>query len=605
MANNLQVQDLDFESIKQNFIDYMKSQEQFKDYDYKGSSMNILLDLLAYNTHYMGFYTHMLANESFIDSATQKASLTSKAKLMNYIPSSKQSAEALVTFNIPITAVNEPTDKKIVLPRGTNIRSNNNANDSRNFVIVDDVYIYNRATTAGVYDYTSDEIGIFEGAFNTQRFLVDDTLTNQRFIIRDRNVDITSLRISVYDTQASSEFVSYTLAEDFNEINSESNVFFVAVNEENYYEVFFGNDIYGKSLANLNVVSASFVSTSGEEGNNARTFILSGGINYLGTDYDVDITTVNDSHGGVDEETLEDLRFNIPYHYRRQNRLVTVDDYKNILLSKYRNINSINIWGGEDNIPKTYGKVFISIKPRFGEVLSSKAKNSIINDILKKYNVTTVEPEIVDPEFLYVNLDVNVRFNPLNTNKSSGEIGTEVTAIINDYNDNTLNRFGSFYSDVNINSLIKSVNPSILTSYADATLEKRIDVNLNTKATYFADFVNEILPETVKSDEFMYRLKRCYFADNKQGNIIIYYYDTFKKEWVAFPNETFGTVDYENGIIRLVNFEVNDLYGQSKLNINATPKLPDFFTKRNNVVMINQFTVKVVADFQNEGNKAW
>lgn len=603
MAKNLQVQDLDFETIKANLIAYMKSQDQFKDYDYTGSSMNILIDLLAYNTHYMGFYAHMLANEAFIDSATQKAALTSKAKLLNYIPGSKQSAQAIVTFNIPITILNEPIDRKVVIKRGTNIRANNNTNDSRNFVIVDDVYIYNRATSAGSYDYTSDEVAIYEGSFNTQRFIVDDTIANQRFIIRDRNIDITSLRINVYDTKNSTDYTSYTLAEDFTAIDGESNVFFISVNEDNYYEVFFGNDIYGKSLANLNMVSATFVSTSGSEGNNARVFLLTGGVNYLGTDYSVSITTVANSHGGVDEETVEDLRFNIPYHYRRQNRSVTVDDYKNILLAKYRNITSINVWGGEDNEPKTFGKVFISIKPKYGEVLSSRAKESIINNILKKYNVATVEPEIVDPEYLYVNLDVNVRFNPLNTNTSSGELSTIIDGIITDYNENVLNRFGSFYSDVNLNSLIKTANKSILTSYAEPSLEKRTQITLNSKQTYYIDFVNELVPLTIKSNEFLFRLKRCYFADDKNGNILIYYYDTTKKSWVAYPDETFGTVDYTKGIIRLVNFEANDLYGKTTLSAHATPRYPDFFTKRNNIVVIDQVDITIVEDFQNEGNK--
>lgn len=603
MAKNLQIQELDFDSIKQNFINYMKSQNQFKDYDFTGASMNILIDLLAYNTHYMGFYAHMLANESFVDSALQKSSLTSKAKLFNYIPGSKQSAGAIVTFTIPITHITEPINKKVVLPRGTNIRSTNNANDSRNFVIVDDLFIYNRATIPGSYDYTSDESTIYEGSFNTQRFLVDDTLVNQRFIIRDKSVDITSLRINIYDTTTSSDFISYTLADDFTAIDETSNVFFVAVNEEEYYEVFFGNDIYGKSLANNNMVSASFVSTSGIDGNNARIFTLTAGINYLGTDYDVNITTINNSHGGGDSETIDDLRFNIPYHYRRQNRSVTVDDYKNILLAKYRNINSINVWGGEDNEPIAFGKVFISIKPKFGEVLSSKAKGEIINNILKKYNVATIEPEIVDPEFLYINLDVNVRYNPLNTNTSSGELSTAVDATITDYNDNVLNRFGSFYSDVTLNSNIKNIEPSILTSYADSTLEKRVSLTLDTKATYFTDYVNQLIPETIKSAEFMYRLRRCYLADDDSGNMLIYYYDEFKTEWITFPNETFGTVDYSKGIIRLVDFEVNDLYGETKLSIYATPKLPDFFTKRNNVVVIDRVNITIVEDFNNEGNK--
>lgn len=597
---NIPVQDLDFFKVKENLKTFLKDQSKFQDYDFEGSAMNIHMDMLSYVTHYMGFYAHMLNNESNIDSAELKSSLTSKAKFQNYVPGSKKAAESTVNFTVDITALNEPADRKVVIKRGQTLKSNNNASDNRTFVIVDDVYIYNKSQTAGQYDYTSDDTLIYEGTFETERFTVDKSLINQRFIIKDKNIDLSTLRVRVYDSVDDTNFVNYVREQDYMTINGESPVFFVTLNEDEYYEIQFGNGKYGRAVQNGNMVECTFVSTSGESGNNAKSFTFGGDVYYDGNPYQIAINPVTSSEGGMDGEDIEDLRFNIPYHYRRQQRSVITDDYKSLLLQEYRNINSINVWGGEDNEPKVYGKVFICIKPKFGEVLSSKAKDNIINNIIKRRNVTVIEAEIVDPEYLYVNLDVRIQYNPINTDKSSGEVVTGAYDAINNYNESKLNRFGGYYSDLDLNSDVRASNSAIMTCYTKLKLEKQFEPSIDAKQTYYVDFANPIIGQSVKSDEFTFRLLRCYFADDRNGKIRIYYKNDLTGEWVAFPDEFFGDVDYEKGIVRLTDFEVNGLYTGDKLAVTAKPENPEFFTKRNNIVLIKDVNVTATENFGTE-----
>lgn len=601
---NLEVQELDFEQVKENLIDFLRAQDQFKDYDFEGSSMNILIDLLAYNTHYMGVYAHMLSNETFIDSATSKSSMAAKAKFVNYLPGSKKSsrAEVSIAFDVGENGVNEPDDKKIVLERGTVLDANNNATDNRKFVITDDIYIYNQAELG--YDYkTIDNVMVYEGTYESVSSLFDTSLTDQRFIIRDKNIDIDTLAVRVYNNAGSTSYENYKRADDFMSINKSSKVYFVSLNADDYYEIYFGNDVYGQSPKHGNVVEMSYVACNGVSGNFASKFLITGGYNFSGRNYPATVTTEVNSYGGMEAEDVEDLRFNIPYHYRRQNRCVTVDDYKNILLSEYRNINSINVWGGEDNEPITFGKVYICIKPKYGETLSDASKQFIIKDILQKYNTVTIEPEIVDPEYLYLDIDFFIRYNPLITNSTPGQVRSAVNKAVIDYNTNVLNRFDGYYSNSDLLANIKKSDESIMTSYSKIKLEKRIDIALGAEQTYFIDYVNAVVPETFRTDYFEFRARKSYIVDDGAGNLKMYYLDGFLNEYKLYPEEFFGTIDYTKGLVRLTDFYITDLYDTNKLYSWVTPVNPDFFTKRNNVVIIDDYTMTINEDFSTESNK--
>ena len=606
MAKNLEIQSLEFDDIKSNLISFLKGQDKFKDFNFYGSGFDVMLDLLAYNTHYSGFYAHMLANESFLDSAYLKASLTSRAKLVSYIPRSTNSAiaEVKVTVN---NLDQEPANRSILIKRGeiatASKESTQLTGDGRKFIILDDLYLYNKSIVNGEFDYSSDTIDIYEGTFRAEKYRRDESLTNQRFIIRNKNVDYRTIRIKIYPNAnviGTDNFISYKLADDFMEINQDSNVFFLSVQEDDYYEVFFGNDVYGKAVTDGNIIEVSYVEATGEIGNNAQHFAFTGDLdnNLIGTNVGATIETISASDGGRDGETLEELRFNIPHHFRRQNRLVSINDYKTILISEYGNISSLSVWGGEDNYPKSFGKVYISIKPKFGDVLSSKAKTKIIDNILKKYNVATIEPIMVDPDFLYVNLTTTTRFNPDNTDRTAGEIVTLINDTVDQYNQGSVSRFDGFYSNARLNNKITERDDGIITTFNDIELEKRFIPSIDTVQSYYVDFNNPIVPNTFKSDEFIFRGRKTFISDNN-GDVEVSWYDPVAQIWNKYTDELFGSVDYDLGLVRVINVVIEKfLTGNEYIKNTVTPLNPDFFPVRNNIVTINSVQTKIIKDYQ-------
>jgi len=574
MANTLIKQDLDFKSIKKNLIEYLKTQDEFKDYEYLGSAMNILTDLLAYNTHYMGYYAHMLANESMIESILRKENMNSKAKFFNYLPKSKKASKALVTITVP----NPSPNTSVKIDRGESFnakRDNPTLSDIRTFILTDDLYIYYNAETG---DYTSTEVLLYEGEFITQLF---KSGPEKRYVINDNDIDTDTLKVVVKENENSTVSTTYTLADDFTNINGESQVYFLNLNENDQYEISFGNDVYGKSVNDYSYIEVTFVSTNGSLGNSVTAFSAPEGI--------TSVNVIENSTDGTDAETLEDLRHNIKHHYRRQNRLVTVDDFKNIVLSEYKNINSVNVWGGEDNIPKAYGKVFVSIKPLFGEVLSNETNKQILNK-LKKYTMATIEPVIVDPEYTYINLDVYVKNNTLLTSLRQGELKKLIIDEINYYNTEILNKFDSYYSDVKLNTRIMSLSTSFMSTYNKIVLEKRFIPNLLSSETYFIYFLNKIDETTVTSNNFYFRNKITKIADDGLGNVIAFFYDENKKEFIKYSNETFGTVDYEQGIVKISDIVFSKLI-EDDIKVFANPINPLFFAKLNNIISIDNVQI--------------
>lgn len=572
MTNNLIIQDADFETIKQNLINYLKSQDEFKDYEYTGSGLNILLDTLSYNSHYMIYYAHMLANESMIESIIRKENMNSKARFFNYLPKSKKSSKCTVTLTVP-----DPSPNNYVkIDRGTSYQAKHpvsGSTDPRYFVLIDDLYIYYNDETS---DYTSDEVQLYEGEYKTTAF---NSGSEKRYIIRDTNIDTDTIKVIVKTSKNATSGITYSVASDFTEINAESTVFFITLNEDDYYEISFGNDVYGRSVPDNYYIEVTYVSCNGKLGNTVKEFV------------DSEITVIEESTDGSDAESLEDMRHNIPYHYRRQNRLVTVDDFKNIILSEYKNVSSVNVWGGEDNIPKAYGKVYICIKPLYGEQLSNQSSQNLLI-LLKKYTMATIEPVIVQPEYTYINLTVNIKNNTLLTNKRHGELRDLVTTAIRDYNTNQLNKFDSYYSDVKLNIDIMDQSPSFITTYNNIVLEKRFVPTLLTNQTYFTYFKNEIEVGSLTSNNFYFRNKKCTIKDDSKGNIEVYYYDDNKKSWIKFSGETFGEIDYTEGSVKLSDIVFASLI-DSDIKLFVKPVNPLFFAKLNDILIINDILVNI------------
>lgn len=590
MSNkNLPVKSLDFDTLKDSLKNFLKSQDEFSDYNFEGSGLTVLLDTLAYNAHITGYYTHMLANESFVNSASQVGSMNSHAKNFNYIPRSKQSSRATVTFQY-VGGTAQPSN--FYIPRGTEIISNKNNQDNRMFILTDDLYIDNSGDNV-TPDYTSPEIEIFEGAYEEVFFTYDALQLDQRFIIDDQTIDINTLELRIYQSQGDTDFQIWNLASDLMEINSTSQVYFISVNEDNKYEVFFGNGVYGITPGNGNFLEMSYVSTSGENGNGADVFELTLPVD----DWTVNVNTIKISDGGLERETVEDLRFNIPYHFKRQNRLVVTDDYKNIILSEYRNVNSINVWGGEDNQPVTYGQVFVCIKPKFGEVLSNTGKD-LIKNLIRRYNMPTIDMQIVDPDYLYINLEVETIYNPLLTSNNDGEMQTIVNDAIAEYDTDVLTKFNALYSSANLANYISDKDDSILSTQTMPQFERHTKVILDTTNALSINFLNEITTDTVVSNYFLFRLYQSQLYD-VNGIMKIRYLDPVTDTWKIYELEDFGSVDYMTGIVEIFGVEFNGFYGNDlDFILYSNPIDRDFRTRLNNIITIDTVNTTIIKDYQ-------
>lgn len=609
--NSMQVQDLDFAGIKEKLIEFMRGRPEFTDYDFTGANLNFLMDALAYNTHMTGFTAHMLNNESTIQSAGLKSSLNGKAKDFGYTPKSRKASSAEV--KIDFTIASNPAGNKIIIPRGTTLNSTNNTQDGRTFVVNDDIFVYNRSEVG--IDYGLDNFEIIEGRFKTFRFLADESIIGQKFIIFDETIDISTLRVRVFDSTATTSYTSFDLVTKLQAADSTTPIYHIGLNHDEFYELFFGNGVYGQKLVTGNVVEVSYVATNGVTGNNAKAFELpviktkdaQTGLPIQYDNADYNITTVSPSDGGLVAEDIEELRFNIPNNFSRQNRNVTPGDYQATILSEFRNVSSLNVWGGEDHIPPEYDKMMVSIKPKFGNILSTRSKNDLIK-LLKEGSVGATTAKIIDPDFLDLKVSATVRYNPTLTSLQVGELQSDVEDAIRDYNTNNLNKFNTFFSSSNLNGLIAEVDGSILTSYLQNVLSRDIDIIYTTLTNYSSSLLNKLLPGSIKSGNFTFRSKQSFFADDSIGNIVVWYFDEFVSKYVQYTNEEFGTIDYETGEVVLSNLIITNVEGSTdvgtgKLNITATPVLPDYYTKRNNIISITTIMVDMVEDFKTERNK--
>lgn len=608
-TNELTINSLDYPEIRDNLVSFLQSQLDsagnpiYQDFDFQASGISTLINLLSYNTHYIGYYIKMLLNESFIDSAVKRESLLSKAKLSGYVPRGKTSARADIKLSINIDVSNseqyEPSSKSILIPRGTSFSGVNNDQDQRVFYTVDDLFIKNIDNSLyPIINYISDTFTIYEGKLQEWKFKIDTSLLNQRYIIQDKSIDIDTIRmIIIPDGLITGD--EYFLASNVFDVTSTSKVFYLTTQEDGFYEIIFGNNIFGKSPSNKSIVYLYYISSNGESGNGCKKFQFNKPSQDIPTennignweDFNVITETGTISSGGCEPETVDSLRFTIPHHNRRQHRIVTSDDYKSIIISEFRNIDSINVWGGENNIHKDYGKIYISVKPKFSDKLTLTAKKDIQSRLLSKYCVVGMQPVFIDPEFINVELTVYGKVESKRTNKTFGQIEKDIIFEIQDYNSNQLNVFDNFLSDVTLLNNIKSKVTSLKSCYSKKTINKDQDI------IYKSEIENEMyignsIENGIKSSLFNYGTSVCYFADDSDGNVFIYKESDNQKLLV----KSFGRVDYTNGIIYyqfpVYGTLVQNNYGSSgTINFTMTPTNPDIETYLQNIVRITKIRV--------------
>ncbi len=576
-SNKLTITDLEFDDIKSNLKTYLKAQNQFSDYDFDGSGMDVLIDILAYNTHYMGYYANMAVNEMFLDSATLRESIVSHAKHLNVIPSSVKAPSAFL--NMTFTTSGSPTS--ITIKKGTKFTTSVNS--------VSYTFVTPTATTiapiGGVYSINNLEIK--EGTFINSRFIVNLANTNQRFIIPNQNVDISTITVKIENSVNDSTIVTWKNANDLDvtTIASTQKVFFIQEVEDQQYEILFGDDAVGKALTDGNVIYIEYLTTNGIAANKASSFTAVGQVADLSSS-NFSITGITAATGGTAVESSISVKRNAPKLYQAQKRATTKEDYKAILLAERPDIESITVYGGEDASPAVYGKVFIAIKPVGNTAYSAATKDVIKTSILDKTNVVTVIPEIVDPIFYYIIIDATVNYDPVTLLTNEDTLKTNINTSINNYFSGNVEKFDSKFRYSVLTKAIDDTNNSIRNSKTSIKYQQRISPEtLGVAATYNLEFNTTLEKGTLTSTVFQASDGNTYTLwDNSAGKVRLVkstYNSSTGAVTIDVPNVFFvlpsgstdlGTIDYTTGKVVMNSFTPHAISdGTTNIKVTVTP----------------------------------
>ena len=472
--SNIQMTDLDFNTIKTNLKTFLQSQDVLKDYNYEGSALSTLLDILAYNTQYNAYYLNMVGNEMFLDTAIQRGSVVSQAKMLNYTPRSAVAPTA--TINLRVNDVVVPS---LTLPKFTTFMSEAIEGINYNFVTAD---AYTENTVGGVVNFNN--ITLKQGLATTLNYTVDLIANPETiFEIPDENIDTSTLVVTVQQSSSNAASDVYTLATNYSSLTGSSKVYFLQESLNNTYEIYFGDDVLGKKLVDGNIVNVSYVVTSGTAAAGANNFVLMDTIvGYANTS----VFPLTPATTGNEKETIESIKFQAPKSYAAQSRAVNKNDYITAISQNSLGLqfDAVNVWGGEENVPPVYGQVFVSLKPTGAFTLTQVQKQRIIEDILKPISVLTVTPTIVDPDYTYLQLTVNVLYDPTKTTQTSTQLAAGIKSAIQTFANGTLNTFNSTFNTYDLLNTIQNYSSSVITSEFDLKLQKKFLPNLSTPTTY-------------------------------------------------------------------------------------------------------------------------
>ena len=546
-----QVANLDFEDIKVALKDYMRAQTDFTDYDFEGSALSNLIDVLAYNTYYTAFNTNMVVNELFIDSATLRDNVVAIAKQLGYRPKSATSPTAYVSFKVNYT--NPTTDTELLLKKGSGFIATYD-NNVYQYVVLDDV------TAQVVNDVaTFTDVAINEGTQLTNTFTVNTALKGQRFILDNQNIDTNTIRVKVYPTGGSfSE--PYLVADNILGVDGNSKVFFLDEIEDERYEILIGDGILGKKLENNARIEVSYLTTSGPESNGVRTFVFSGVLeNPQGvspTAFTTSITSTTASAGGEEIESTQKIKYTAPKAYGTRDRAVTAQDYEAIVRQVYPATSDIIIFGGEDQDPPEYGRVFIALKPKDASYLTSLTKNQIIEE-LKKYVVASVEPKLIDPSILYVELTSKIYYNRESTDQTPAQIRDKAIGSVQSYLDTSdTEKFNGKFRYSKMVGVIDDADKSINSNLTEVTMRKDFYPSLNSTFYYEVCFQNAF---DVNCDDPIlsstgFRVTEYpnfdVYVEDRGGKIVLYRLDSVTGEKVVLDSDI-GDIDYVKGELKM------------------------------------------------------
>ncbi len=610
----LRVTELDFAEIKENLKLFLKAQEEFKDYDFDGSGMNILLDTLAYNTHYLGYNANMLANEMFLDSASLRSSIVSHAKQLGYEVQSARAPKATLSISVKTSAAT------ITMSAGTKFSTTLDG-DTYNFVTTSDITKPKFGNSVNF-----DSIDVYEGTFVETRYTADTSDLEQRFILRDNRADTSTLTVKVINSATDSTTTTYTKATDITQLANNSSVYFLQEVEGGKFEVYFGDGVVSKAIEDGNIVSLSYVVTNKSEANGASSFTAPSSI---GGQTDITLTTILRATGGAEPESLKSIKLNAPLNYAAQGRAVTTSDYETYVRQLFANTQAVSVFGGEDGSydPSTgvsstpeYGKVFISVKSTTGANLTSTQKTQLVND-LKKYTIASITPEIVDPETTFIRLDSKVKFDSSATTDSADAIVTDVTTALTNYNTETLQTFNSQYRASAVSRIIDEANNSILNNTTSVKLSKFFTPSIGSTTSYNLSFNNALLnPESgylaatggiITSSAFKVgtdTTSEFFFDDDGQGNLRRY---SLVGTTRSYADSQAGSVDYSSGVIKINNINITAISNvddatSTQIRLIVTPNSNDIVPVRNQILELDltNTTISATADTEASSGSA-
>jgi len=546
----LSVTELDFDDIKRNLKTFLRGQSEFKDYDFEGSGMSVLLDTLAYNTHYLGFNANMLANEMFLDSASLRSSIVSHAKMLGYEVSSPKAPKA--TINISLT-----TPKTTAIMNAGTTFTTTVDGTSYQFVTIADVI---GQSTGNAVPFDSTEI--YEGTYVTTKYLVNSSNIDQRFVITDNRADTTTLKVKIQTSDSDTTATTYTKATDISQLSRSSTVYFLQEIEVGKFEVYFGDGIVSQALSDGNIVVLSYVVTNKTQANGASLFSSPSAIDTVTS---ITITTVATASGGAEAESLQSIKLNAPLDFAAQGRAVTTEDYKLYAKKLFSNAQTVSVWGGEDGSYNTssgvsataeYGKVFISIKSTTGENLTSTQKEQLVKDF-EPYKVASITPVVVDPEITSLILGVTYSYDSNATTQTATDLNSQVISILETYNTTNLNTFNAPFRHSQLAGNIDGSDNSILMSTTTVTMGKLFTPTITGSTSYTINFnnafyhpVNGYQNTVIASTGFYINggTTEYFFDDDGSGNLRIYSIAVGVRTYYSL---TAGTVDYANGLITI------------------------------------------------------
>jgi hypothetical protein len=566
---------LDFFDIKENLKNHLKNQAIFQDIDFEGSNINVLLDVMSYNTYLNSFYLNMVGNEMFLDTAMIRDSVVSHAKELNYLPRSRRSATALLDLTISVTS---PTTNTVTIPAYSEFTTKIN---NSTYVFSNEESVVVRRSINDTFSVSG--LKVYEGVVLTEKFTVQTVgQTPQRFILTNKNIDASSIKVMVYATDASTTGTGYDAATSLLGLGPDSTVFFTQAFSGEKYEILFGDGVFGKAVSAGNVVRVTYRVTKGPEGN---------GINVLSSPsfsgFTSTATVTTAASGGAEAEDIEVIRKNAPRYFTAQDRAVTADDYKSLILKEYPMIRDITVYGGETitDSPQ-YGRVYISAVTNDGDVLPSYLKTDI-KDFLKKKTFLSLETMFSDPDFIYIYVTANVKVSKTLQKYSLLDLRTKAVNAIKAYNTNNLKDFAAKFRYSKFMSTIDAVDEAIIGNEVDIKLVKRYYPILNTADHVTLPYSNAIKSGTVTSSLFYY----TYAGESRDSRII----DIDGKLKISsatttgyeITNPDIGTIDYVTGKMSISGFNVTGYEGTS-IKITATPMYHDLSSVYNQVLEIDE-----------------